>query len=214
MNLFYRKYGKGHPLIIVHGLYGSSDNWVTIAKILSEYFEVYIIDQRNHGSSPHSKDHNYTLMQNDLLEFMNFHSIESAILMGHSMGGRTVMMFSENYPEKVDKMIVVDVSPAQVTKVIESKQIYTEHQSIVNTMLSVDFSDIKTRSDIDTQLSENISQLRLRQFLLKNVKKEGNSFLWKINIKAIKENLENILIGFNKEFKGYNNTTPFRTQSR
>ena len=109
MELFFRKYGQGPPLIIIHGLYGSSDNWVSIGRKLAENFEVFIIDQRNHGRSPHSTDHNYNLLKADLLEFMDTQSIKKAVIIGHSMGGKTAMFFAADYPEKVSHLIIADI---------------------------------------------------------------------------------------------------------
>ena len=112
MKLFFRKYGEpGVPLIIIHGLYGAGDNWVSIARGLSESFEVYVIDQRNHGQSPHNAIHDYVAMREDLREFMDDLQIEKAILIGHSMGGKTAMFFAEAYHERVLSLISVDIAP-------------------------------------------------------------------------------------------------------
>ena len=112
MKLFFRKYGDfGPPLIIVHGLYGSGDNWVSIARDLSDRFEVYVVDQRNHGQSPHSEVHDYPSMREDLREFMDSQGIQKAVLIGHSMGGKTVMSFAEAWPERVQALISIDIGP-------------------------------------------------------------------------------------------------------
>ena len=112
MKLFFRKYGEsGPPLIIVHGLYGSGDNWVTIARELAEKFEVYVVDQRNHGQSPHSETHDYPAMREDLREFMDDQGIERAVFIGHSMGGKTIMSFAVEWPERVASLISVDIAP-------------------------------------------------------------------------------------------------------
>ncbi len=103
VKLFYRKYGEaGPPLIIVHGLYGSGDNWVTIARELSDRFEVYVVDQRNHGQSPHSDTHDYPTMRDDLKTFMDAEGIDQAVLIGHSMGAKTIMYFAASWPERVN----------------------------------------------------------------------------------------------------------------
>ncbi len=113
MKLFYRKYGEGKPLIITHGLFGMSDNWIPVAKKLAEHFKVYLPDMRNHGRSPHSEIHTYKAMSNDLFEFIEDKNIEKAIFVGHSMGGKTVLQFAEKFPERVKKMIIIDISPAE-----------------------------------------------------------------------------------------------------
>ena len=111
MKLFFRKYGNGPPLVILHGLYGSSDNWVTIAKILSDSFTVYLPDQRNHGQSPHSDIHDYDSMRDDLLEFVRDQSINKFFLAGHSMGGKTAIAFALKWPEMLNGLLIADISP-------------------------------------------------------------------------------------------------------
>ena len=104
MELFFRKLGTGDPIIILHGLYGSSDNWFSIARSLDTEYTVYLIDLRNHGNSPHNPEHNYTVLSEDLYEFMLLHDIPASIVLGHSMGGKTALAFGLKYPEKVRKM--------------------------------------------------------------------------------------------------------------
>lgn len=198
MELFFRKYGEGPPLIIIHGLYGSSDNWVSIGKQLAENFEVYLIDQRNHGRSPHSPDHNYQLLKEDLREFMDSQSIEKAIIIGHSMGGKTAMFFAVDYPERVSRLIVADISPRSY-KTTNSSQLLS-HEDIIRAMFNLDFYGIESRDEIDEILSKSIPEERIRQFLLKNVKRsKDNSYSWSINIRAIKNELENIMDGLPKD---------------
>ena len=197
MKLFFRKFGTNNPpLIIVHGLYGMSDNWVAIAKVLSEQFEVFVIDQRNHGNSPHSNEHNYNLLQEDLHEFMQDQEIENPVLIGHSMGGKTVMNFAINYPEKINALIVVDISPrrynsAQLTD--SSKK----HMQILNAMNKINLADFNKRDDIKEHILKTIKEERIVNFILKNLKRETNSFKWKLNIKAIINNLEDIIADLN-----------------
>ena len=112
MELHFTKMGIGHPLIILHGLYGQGDNWVGIAKALSSLCEVYLVDQRNHGQSPHSDQHYYPSMSDDLNEFMDRQGLERAIVLGHSMGGKTAMCFAFRHPGRITKLIIADVSPA------------------------------------------------------------------------------------------------------
>jgi esterase len=121
MKLFYRKLGEGPVLIILHGLYGMSDNWLSIGKALSGYFEVYLPDQRNHGRSPHDSRHDYHALRDDLLGFMNEHMIDRAVLVGHSMGGKTAMSFAMQYPERVGALVVIDISPRSYRMWISAK---------------------------------------------------------------------------------------------
>ena len=111
MKLFYRKFGDGPPLIILHGLYGSSDNWVSIAKKLGDSFTVYLPDQRNHGQSPHSDIHDYDSMRDDLFELVTELRLKKFFLAGHSMGGKTAMAFAVKWPEMINGLLIADISP-------------------------------------------------------------------------------------------------------
>lgn len=195
MKLFYRNFGKGPPLIIVHGLYGASDNWLSIGKELASDYDVYLIDQRNHGQSPHSETHNYPAMRDDLISFMDEHDIQKAILVGHSMGGKTVMFLAEAFPERVDSLIVIDIAPTTCHPDDQSSQART-HTEIVNGMLMVDFSQVKKREDVDDQLARTIHSRRIRSFLMKNVLRtpEGN-YQWKLNASVIGKELSSIFEG-------------------
>ncbi len=172
MDLFYRKYGEGTPIIIVHGLYGSSDNWVTIGKELASDHEVFIIDQRNHGRSPHSQEHNYRLMKNDLLSFMDKMKLSKAHLIGHSMGGKTIMFFAADYPERIASLVVVDISPGSYRSLDQPSAQTVDHLNIITAMMNIDLSKAGSRKDIDTQLKDTIHSKRIRQFLLKNRRTE------------------------------------------
>ncbi len=195
MELFYRNFGEGAPLIIVHGLYGASDNWLSIGKALAGDFDVYLIDQRNHGQSPHSDTHNYPAMRDDLIMFMDKHDLRKAILVGHSMGGKTVMFLAEAYPERVDSLIVIDIAPTTCYPDDQSSQART-HTEIVNGMLSVDFSRVKNREDVNEQLARTIHSPRIRSFLMKNISRsrEGN-YQWKLNAAVIGKELPSIFEG-------------------
>ncbi len=200
MKLFYRKYGEGPPLIIVHGLYGESDNWVSIGRALADRYEVFIIDQRNHGHSPHDPEHNYTVLKNDLLGFMDEHNLGKAILMGHSMGGKTVMFFAAAWPERVQSMIVVDISPRSYISTDQPSPHTLDHLNVVNAMMNVDFEKAESRMDIDMMLAPYIPSQRVRQFLLKNVRrKDRTHFKWKLNLQALHDEMPRILDGLSPE---------------
>jgi len=190
MDLFFRKFGDGLPLIILHGLFGSSDNWITIGKALAEYFKVYIPDLRNHGNSPFSPDHSYPMLKNDLYSFMRSQNIEKAIIMGHSMGGKTAISFVADYPKKVKALIVVDISPRSY-KIFDHQDPQANiHMNIINSLLSVDLDMLIKREDADKILLQTIKSNRIRQFLLKNLHRNHNgTFSWKINLQAIHDNL-------------------------
>ena len=148
MKLHYRKIGEtGEPLFILHGLFGSSDNWQTLAKQFSEYYTVYLVDQRNHGRSPHSIEFNYDLMVADFAELIDDLGLEKINLLGHSMGGKTAIGFAAEFPGLIDKLIVVDIS---------HKQYPMHHQQIIEGLKSIDLDVIKTRGAADKQLSLKI----------------------------------------------------------
>ncbi len=189
MQLAYRKYGEGQPLLILHGLFGQSDNWNTLAKRFGENgFEVYTIDQRNHGLSPHSDIWNYEAMADDIKEFINEHNLENPILLGHSMGGKTAMFFALKYDGALDKLIVADMSP----------RAYEPHHDIVlDALNAVDFSNMNTRKEADTVLSTYITDFGTKQFLLKNIYWEdttGSKMNWRFNLPIITKNSNETLV--------------------
>lgn len=185
MKLHYRKYGKGRPLIILHGVFGISDNWVTFGKRIAELgYEVYILDQRNHGRSPHHYAFNYYAMTEDLVEFMEQHEIESPIILGHSMGGKVAMRYTLENPRDVSALIVVDTSMRTYVS-------HTHHRGLIDAMKSIDFSKVKSRKEVETQLEGSIPSRRIRQFLMKNLFwKEKGLLGWRINLDVIDLNLD------------------------
>ena len=201
MELFYRKEGSGAPLVIVHGLYGSSDNWMNIGKRLAEKYTVYMIDQRNHGRSPFADDNTYDSMKADLVAFFEKQNIERATLLGHSMGGKVAMWFAADYPERVDKLVIADIAPKDYLQMKEDGQFYL-HQNILLAMQEINFSEIKIRNDVDDRLAEKIDDKRIRQFLLKNVVKDKKTkqYKWRVNVEVLYDYLEEIVNGVNKSW--------------
>src|SRR5690349_7933174 len=111
MRLYYRQEGQGEPLIILHGLLGSSDNWRAMSKRLARHFAVYSLDLRNHGHSPHAAEMNYTVMAEDIHEFIEAYGLSRCLLLGHSVGAKVAMQFAATYPDEVEKLVVVDIAP-------------------------------------------------------------------------------------------------------
>jgi esterase len=184
MKLAYRKLGSGKPLFILHGLFGSADNWQTIGKHLAEYFTVYFIDLRNHGQSPHSDDWNYEVMAEDLLEIINDESLDRVLLMGHSMGGKTAMQFTVRYPEKVEKLVVVDIGP---------KKYPTTNQFVVDAIEQFNTQTVSSRKEAEEVMSRYIEEAGVRQFLLKNLYWDDDKKLsWKFNYEVIKQNIARV----------------------
>ena len=201
MELFYRKYGEsGPPLVIVHGLYGSGDNWVSIARELSDRFEVYVLDQRNHGQSPHSNIHDYPSMRNDLRDFLDSRGIRKAVLIGHSMGGKTIMAFAISWPERVQSLISVDIAPRPYHDLALNSHTAANHAHMIDAMLDLDLSGMESREEVDQALRNEIGSDRVRSFLLKNVQRDGEgNFIWRINLRALRDNLDKIMDGLDTE---------------
>lgn len=185
MNLNYKTFGQGEPLLILHGLFGTLDNWQTLGRKLAEHYTVYLIDQRNHGRSPHTEAMNYDLMADDLQQFMTHHWIHKAHLLGHSMGGKTVMNLATTHPDMVDKLIVVDIAP---------KAYAGGHQEIFEAMMALDLAAITDRASAAEQMAQRIPDVGIQQFLLKNLSrsKEG-SYEWKMNLPVIYAHYADIL---------------------
>lgn len=194
MQLSHKKIGEsGTPVVIAHGLYGCSDNWIVIAKALANNHEVFAVDMRNHGRSPHSKTHSYNEMCEDLFEFINRHKIKRPILIGHSMGGRAVALLAARYPTLISKIVVVDVSPFDCEN---KKQIADEHKALLEILASINLPFVKSYSDAENLLSEKISDTRLIKFIIKNLQKNDKSaFSWRLNIDVLLKNVNNIVCG-------------------
>ena len=177
--------GEGRPFLILHGFLGMGDNWKTLAKqFAKEGFEVHLIDQRNHGRSFHNEEFNYEALAEDLKSYSEDNNIKDITLLGHSMGGKTAMLFATLFPELVEKLLVADISP----------RFYPiHHDAILEGLSSLDFSVIKTRGEADEQLSNYVHEFGTRQFLLKNLYwvEKGQVGL-RINLEVLKENVSEV----------------------
>lgn len=187
MKLAYKEFGSGQPLIILHGLFGQSDNWNTLAKRFGEKgFRVFAIDQRNHGISPHSNVWNYEVMAEDLKEFTETHQLLDPILLGHSMGGKTVLFFEKLFQGIASKLIVADIAP---------REYEPHHEAVLKALNAVDFSEINTRKEAEAILGQYISDFGTKQFLLKNVywrEDETKQMDWRFDLKTITKEYNNI----------------------
>lgn len=175
--LNYKSFGEGFPLIILHGMFGTLDNWQGIAKQLADSFTVYIVDLRNHGRSPHTEEFGYELMCQDLREFMQDHWLHRAHILGHSMGGKVAMRFALEHGDMVDRLIVADIAP---------KAYVGNHEKIFDALFALDLGALRDRTEAAAFLRERIGEENTVQFLLKNlsVKKEGG-FEWRMNLPVI-----------------------------
>ena len=185
MELFYRKYGEGRPIVILHGLLGISDNWVAFSRTLSmEGYQVFIPDQRNHGQSPHHPVLNYYALTDDLAEFIETHHLVKPVILGHSMGGKVAMRYTLEHPGTVDRIIIVDTSLRTYVR-------FNYHLRLIDAMLSVDFNSVKTRSETEEILRSKIQDERLVQFLMKNTFwKEKGKLGWRPNLQAISNSVD------------------------
>ncbi len=182
MKLFSKIIGAGEPLLILHGVFGSGDNWGTLGKQWSETYEVHLIDARNHGHSPHSDAFSYDLMADDLLEYMDTHKLEKARIIGHSMGGKVAMLFAVYNPERITKLLIADIAP---------KAYKPHHQNILSALSELDLERIDNRSDAQDAFA--IKDEGTRQFLLKSLYwKEKGKLAWRFNLPIIAKEIENV----------------------
>ncbi|HUH26885.1 alpha/beta fold hydrolase [Gelidibacter sp.] len=177
--------GEGQAFVFLHGFLGMSDNWNTLGTRFSEAgYQVHLLDQRNHGRSFHSDEFNYEVMVEDLKRYCEEHKLNDIVLLGHSMGGKTAMLFAVEYPEMVSKLIIVDISPRYYP---------THHDDILNGLSALDFQTLKSRGDADKELKHYVYDLGTRQFLLKNLYwKEKGRLALRINLKVLKEQVNEV----------------------
>jgi pimeloyl-ACP methyl ester carboxylesterase len=180
MQLHFKQLGRGEPLVLLHGLFGSADNWFGVAPKLAERFHVFILDLRNHGQSPHHAEMDYSQMAADVEKFFVAHQLENAAVVGHSMGGKVAMQFALDFPARVKKLVVVDMAPRAYPRV---------HDQIFTALLALDLQSFQTRSQMEDALAADIPSLHLRRFLLKNLgRNDDGSFRWKLNLRGVAEN--------------------------
>lgn len=177
--------GVGPPLLILHGFLGMSDNWKTLGNQYAENgFQVHLIDQRNHGRSFHSEDFDYGFLADDLRHYMLYHNIGKANVLGHSMGGKTAMQFAVTHPTAVNKLLVADIAP---------KYYPPHHQQIIDALKTLDFAELKSRSEADRKLAESLTDFGIRQFLLKNLHWiEKGQLGFRFNLEVLQHRMEEI----------------------
>ncbi len=176
--------GEGEPLIILHGLLGMGDNWISHARWLADKgFQVHLVDQRNHGRSFHSEKMNYEVLVKDLEVYLREYGLQKINLLGHSMGGKTAMFFAMKDPERIEKLIIVDISP---------KEYPPHHHFIFDAIESLSL-DTYSRKELEKQLMTKIQNVPIVQFILKNIyRKKDKKFGWRSNIEVLKNSLEDL----------------------
>jgi pimeloyl-ACP methyl ester carboxylesterase len=187
MQLNYQLLGQGPPLLVLHGLFGSLDNWRTLAKRMGAHYSTYIIDQRNHGRSPHSDYMDYPTLAADVAEFCETHGLTEVTLLGHSMGGKTAMQLVKDHPALVDQLIVVDMSPVAYPP---------HHSAIIEGLQQIDLGQLASRTEANELLQAYVPEEGQRQFLLKGlVRDSAGGFKWRFNLDAIARHYDRILAG-------------------
>jgi pimeloyl-ACP methyl ester carboxylesterase len=190
MQLHFRELGgpppDALPLVMLHGLFGSSDNWLGVAHKIAQGLpaHVYALDLRNHGLSPHSDEMSFPAMAGDVAEFLDARGLDRIQLLGHSLGGKVAMQFALTFPDRVEKLVIVDIAPRPYAP---------EHLPIFNALLALDLRQFQSRSQIEEALAPEIPDLTLRRFLLKNLAHETDAagtrvFKWRIPLAAIQAN--------------------------
>lgn len=185
MKLHYRELGKGKPLMILHGLFGYSDNWQSQAKKLADYYRVILVDLRNHGRSDWSDDFSYQIMAKDVFELVSDLGLDSLILVGHSMGGKVAMHFAQNYTQLLEKLVIIDIGV---------KEYPMHHDHILEGIHAVKLENVRSRKEAEEQLSRHIDSEGIKQFLLKNLYwKDKTTLEWRMNVKVLEKKMEEIL---------------------
>ncbi|MDP2175042.1 MAG: alpha/beta fold hydrolase [Bacteroidota bacterium] len=190
MKLHYKQYGSsGSPIFILHGIFGMLDNWHNIAKELGNSYQVFTIDARNHGKSPHADEMSYQLMAEDVIELADDLGIDKFILLGHSMGGKTALWTAHQFPERISKLIVADIAP---------KTYQAGHTTYFKALKNIDWSSLLSRKEIDDALVAYEQNMGIRLFLAKNIERnEAGAFELKCNIDAIEKAYPEIIGGLN-----------------
>ena len=185
MILYSKIEGNGMPLLILHGFLGMSDNWKSLgSQFATQEFQVHLLDLRNHGRSFQSKIFDYNVMAQDVKEYCDAKNLETISLLGHSMGGKVAMLFATKYPEKVSKLIIADIAP---------KFYPQHHQTILEGLLAIDFSEKPSRITVDSIISEYVSDFGTRQFLLKNLYWTApDQLAFRFNLQNLVENIDEI----------------------
>jgi len=197
--LHYNQFGSGEPLVILHGLFGSSKNWQSLAKQFAEHYQVYTVDIRNHGASFHDPVMNYDVMADDLARLMQHLDIQSSRIIGHSMGGKIAMVAAIKYPQLFSQLVIADIAPVSY---------HHDHDNLIEPILAVRLDEVTSRADVDSALKPSIVDPMLRGFLLQNLHKENDSWRWKVNWAAIDRQMQDIT-----GFPGYESNWLINTPS-
>ena len=179
LTLYSRKVGENGPdFVVLHGLFGSGKNWRSFAGSLEEDFQVWTLDARNHGDSPHADSMSYQQMAEDVVRFFDGNELENVILLGHSMGGKTAMQLALRFPDRIAALIVVDIAPVCYDH--QQKQL-----KLIEAMQGLHLAAEMSRSDIEKKLALKIPEKRLLSFLMTNLYRQNGLFQWRIGLEQI-----------------------------
>ncbi|MEI8192361.1 MAG: alpha/beta fold hydrolase [Flavobacteriia bacterium] len=185
MGLHFRTLGEGKPLVILHGLFGSGDNWQALAKRFSPFYTVYLVDLRNHGHSPWDNSHTYEDMVEDVYAWVIAQGLKDIHLLGHSMGGKVAMCFAQQYPHLLSKLLVIDMGV---------KGYPMHHQHILAGIHALHLHELGSRSEAESQLKNHIESQGVIQFLLKNLYWiEKGRLAWRMNVAVLEQFMPEIL---------------------
>lgn len=183
--LHYSRQGQGQPLVILHGLFGSGSNWGSHAKWLAERYDVILPDLRNHGRSFHAPDMAFPTMAGDVLRLLDALELESVLLLGHSMGGKTAMTLALQAPQRVRALVVADIAPIPYRR-------GNGHRPLIAAMRQLDLSQVRSRTDASNALADAIPSPSVRQFLLTNLQRGAAGYYWRIPLDILADQLEAI----------------------
>lgn len=183
MQLHTRTAGQGAPVVLLHGLFGSHENLGVLARELATDHSVYGMDLRNHGRSPHADAMTLSAMATDVVETMDAHGLDRATLLGHSLGGKIAMEIALTMPARVDRLIVLDIAPVAYAH---------GHETELEAMRGLDLEGLASRADADRALAAELPNPAIRQFLLKNLMRDGDRFAWRIPLQTIADEYASI----------------------
>lgn len=190
--LFHRRMGKGTPLVLLHGLFGSGDNLNTVARGLSDLFDVLLADQRDHGRSPHTDAIDYDRMAADVRDLLDAEQVHRAVLVGHSMGGKTAMRFAQLFPDRILRLVVIDIGPREYA--------VNNHAQIIEALLTSDLPHKRTRAEVQEHLARYVPEPGVQQFLMKSLYWAGPERLaWRFNVPLIAKDIASILAAIGPE---------------
>lgn len=185
-DLHYSKIGAGEPLLVMHGLFGSSKNWQSHARQFANHYQVFSIDLRNHGQSFHADEMNYPAMAADVASLLQQLGLDNCNILGHSMGGKVAMTLALEYPQLVSRLIVADIAPVSY---------FHHYDDLIEPVLALQLDSLESRAQADQLLRANVPEDQLRAFLMQNLVRETGAWRWRVNWRVIQRDME-FLTGF------------------